>query len=120
MPNGLRGRAFDHYSRNGGAGHLPTKIARRAGHLTTFFKYPGLARWIARGDARRWNESHIIKQRAVPIFPLEVVEPRKEIANASARKPRLGFRAPAFTISFRGSTNSRGKIGIYLSLHNIH
>ena len=26
----------------GGAGHLPTKIARRAGHLNNFFKCPGV------------------------------------------------------------------------------
>ena len=40
--------------------------------------------------------------RAVPIFPFEIVEPWKRLPN---------FRAPAFTMSFRGSTNSRGKIG---------
>ena len=30
---------------------------------------------------------------AVPIFPLEFVEPREDIANAGARKPYLGLRA---------------------------
>ena len=41
--------------------------------------------------------------RAVPIFPLEFVEP----PNTGARKRSQSFRAPAF----RGSTNSRGKLG---------
>ena len=31
------------------AGHLPTKIARRAGHLSDFFKCLGYARGFARG-----------------------------------------------------------------------
>ena len=56
------------------------------------------------------------RMRAVPIFPLEFVEPWKDIANTGARKPRLGFRAPAFAMSFRGSTNSRVKIGTARSL----
>ena len=38
-----------------GAGYLPTKIARMAGHLTKFFECPGFAREFARGDARGWN-----------------------------------------------------------------
>ena len=80
--------------------------------------------------------------REVPIFPLEFVEPPNDIANAGARKPRrgktreatiflayriflasgpllfllLGFRAPAFAMSFRGSTNSREKLGTAGSL----
>ena len=33
------GRAFDHHSRNGGQGILPTKIARRAGHWTNWTKF---------------------------------------------------------------------------------
>ena len=35
-----------------GAGHLPTKIARWAGHLTNFFKFPGFAQRFARRSAR--------------------------------------------------------------------
>ena len=35
---------------------------------------------------------------------------------ASLVFPCLGFRAPAFAMSFRGSTNSRGKIGTARSL----
>ena len=35
-----------------GSGFLPTKIARRAGHLNNFFKCPGYARGFARGFAR--------------------------------------------------------------------
>ena len=74
--------------------------------------------------------------REVPIFPLEFVEPPNDIANAGARKPRrgktreatiflasrplvfllLGFHAPAFAMSFRGSTNSREKVGTARSL----
>ena len=42
--DGLGDRAFDRHSRNGGAGHLPTKIARGAGHFTIFFKRPAFAR----------------------------------------------------------------------------
>ena len=39
-----------------GAGDLPTKIARRAGHLNNFFKCLGYARGFGRGgDARGWN-----------------------------------------------------------------
>ena len=53
--------------------------------------------------------------RAVPIFPLEFVEPRKDIANVGARNP-CGFRAPTFAMSFRCSTNSRGKTGTARSL----
>ena len=52
VSDGLWGRAFDHHRRNGGAGHLPTKIARRAGHLTNFFKCP---RGLPGGDAYGWN-----------------------------------------------------------------
>ena len=37
-----------------GAGHLPTKIARRARHLN-FFKCPRYARGFARGGARSRN-----------------------------------------------------------------
>ena len=60
--------------------------------------------------------------RAVPIFPREFVEQRKDIGNAGALKPgqggfpRPGFRAPAFAMYFNGSTNSRGKIGIARSV----
>ena len=36
-----------------GAGHLPTKIARRARYLKYFFKCPGYAR--GGGDADGWN-----------------------------------------------------------------
>ena len=43
--------------------------------------------------------------RAVPIFPLQFVEPRKDIAKTG--------------MSFRGSTNSRGKIGTARSLDPI-
>ena len=32
-----------------GGGHLPKKIARRAGHLSDFFKCPGYARGFSRG-----------------------------------------------------------------------
>ena len=53
--------------------------------------------------------------RAVPIFPVEFVEPRKDIANAGARNT-CGFRAPAFAMSFHCSTNSLGKIGTARSL----
>ena len=42
-----------------------------------------------------------IRLRAVPIFPLEFVEPRKDIANAGARKPRLR----------QGKTREARKIG---------
>ena len=35
-----------------GAGHLPTKIARRAGHLNNFLKCPGYAGGLPGGDAR--------------------------------------------------------------------
>ena len=53
--------------------------------------------------------------RVVPIFPLEFVELRKDIANVGARNP-CGFRAPTFALSFRCSTNSRGKTGTARSL----
>ena len=36
------------------------------------------------------QKRYYIRQRAVPNFPLEFVEPRKHIANAGARKPRQG------------------------------
>ena len=36
-----------------GAGHLPTKLARRAGHLKFFIKCPGHARGFARGECSR-------------------------------------------------------------------
>ena len=36
----MEGRAFDHHRRTG-AGHLPTKVAHRAGYLNNFFKCPG-------------------------------------------------------------------------------
>ena len=39
--DGLGGRAFDHRSRRG-AEHLPTKIARMAGHLTISSNARGL------------------------------------------------------------------------------
>ena len=32
----------------------------------------------------------VVRLRAVPIFPLEFVELRKDIANAGAQKPRQG------------------------------
>ena len=74
-------------------------------------------------SAPHWIQirSYPARLRAVPIFPLEFVELRKDIANAGARKPSLvfpclGFRAPVFAMSFRGSTNSRGKIGTARSL----
>ena len=47
--------------------------------------------------------------RAVPIFPLEFVEPRKDIVKAGARK--LGSL-------FHGSTISKGNIGTARSLGN--
>ena len=56
-----------------------------------------------------------VRLRAVPIFPLEFVEPRKDIANVLA----WVFRAPALAMSFRGSTNSRGKIGTARSLPDV-
>ena len=56
-----------------------------------------------------------IRLLAVSSFRLEFIEPQKDIANSCAR-PRLGFRAPSFAMSFRGSTNSRGKIGTARSL----
>ena len=40
----------------GGAGHLPTKIARRAGHLTNFFKCP---RGLPGGMLAAGIDSHI-------------------------------------------------------------
>ena len=40
--------------RNGGKGHLPTKIARRAGYLTNFFNCPG-----GGGNAAVGVDSHI-------------------------------------------------------------
>ena len=44
-----------------GSGHLPTKIARRAGHLNNFFKCPGYARRFARGGMLAAGiDSHII------------------------------------------------------------
>ena len=46
---GLRGRAFDRHSRNRGR-HLPTKTARRAGHVTSFFNCPWYARGFPRGE----------------------------------------------------------------------
>ena len=43
--DGLGGGAFDHHSRNGGRGIChATKIACRAGHLSSFFKRLGFAR----------------------------------------------------------------------------
>ena len=50
--DGLGGRAFDHHSRNEGAGHFPTKTARRARHFNNFFKCLGVYRG---GDACGWN-----------------------------------------------------------------
>ena len=38
-----------------GGGHLPTKTARRAGHLNNFFKCAGYARGLPGEDARGWN-----------------------------------------------------------------
>ena len=61
------------------------------------------------------SEKH--RLRAVPIFPLEFVEPRKDIANAGTRKPKARqgktreVRLVFPCLSFRVSTNSRGKIG---------
>ena len=43
---------------------------------------------------RVWIVFHyIFRLRAVPAFPLEFVEPRKDNANAGARKPRQGKTA---------------------------
>ena len=57
-----RAWAFDHHRRNGGQGHLPTKIARRAWHLNNFFKCPGYARGFAQGGRMlaAGIDSHII------------------------------------------------------------
>ena len=40
----------------GGVGHLPIKIARRAGHLANFFKCPGFARGMLATEI----DSHIM------------------------------------------------------------
>ena len=50
------------------------------------------------------NSNHDL---TVPIFPLEFVESRKDIANARVRKPTQPRQTK---LSFRGSTNLRGKI----------
>ena len=43
-------------------------------------------------------------------------EEKQAIFHASLVFPRVGFRAPEFAMSFRGSTNSRRKIGTARSL----
>ena len=48
--DGLGGRAFDHHRRNGGQEICQSeKFARRAGHLTNFFKSPGFVQGFAWG-----------------------------------------------------------------------
>ena len=44
-----------------GTGHLPTKIARRAGNLTNFFKGLGFARGYARGVCSRLEMTSTLK-----------------------------------------------------------
>ena len=53
-----------------GAGHLPTKIARRAGHLNNFFQmsgvYPGVCPWG--GMLAAGVDSHISQEENVVFY----------------------------------------------------
>ena len=54
------GRAFDHYSKNGGRASCQKIACRRAGHLTKIFKCLGFAgRLPGRGMFADGNDLHI-------------------------------------------------------------
>ena len=74
-----------------GAGHLPTKIAQWAGHLTNFFKCTGFTRWFSRRMLAARMDSYIktSKKRSDSfVFPMEknlLVQYYQEYAVCSLR-----------------------------------